>query len=63
MLVLSRKLMESIHIGDNIVVTVVRLDRGQVRLAIEAPKSVNIYRAEILDRYEPEGGTDGHDRR
>ena len=37
MLVLSRKLGERILIGDRIVVTVVKLDRGQVRLGIEAP--------------------------
>ena len=37
MLVLSRKLGEKVVIGDRIVVTVVKLDRGQVHLGIEAP--------------------------
>ncbi len=37
MLVLTRKLMEKLFIGDNICVTVVRLEGGQVRLGIEAP--------------------------
>ena len=37
MLVLSRKLGEKIVIGDNIVVTVVKIDRNQIRLGIEAP--------------------------
>ena len=49
MLVLSRKLMEKIYIGDDIVITVVRLERDKVRLGIEAPRDVNIVRAEISD--------------
>ncbi len=48
MLVLSRKLNEKIMIGDGIVVTVVKIDRNQVRIGIEAPGSVPIYREEIV---------------
>jgi carbon storage regulator len=48
MLVLSRKLGEKIVIGDNIVVTVVKIDRNQIRLGIEAPLNVPVYREEIL---------------
>jgi carbon storage regulator len=48
MLVLSRKLNEKIVIGGNIVVTVVRVDRNQVRLGIEAPGDVRIFREEVL---------------
>ena len=40
MLVLTRKLMEKLFIGDEICVTVVRLEGGQVRLGIEAPRNV-----------------------
>lgn len=47
MLVLSRKLGEKIVIGDNIVVTVVKIDRNQIRLGIEAPCDVPVYREEI----------------
>lgn len=47
MLVLSRKLGEKILIGDGIVMTVVKIDRNQVRLGIEAPADVPIYREEI----------------
>ncbi len=47
MLVLSRKLGEKILIGDNVVVTVVRIDQGQVRLGIEAPPEIAVYREEI----------------
>ena len=48
MLVLSRKLGEKIHIGDNICITVVDIDRGKIRLGIEAPRDVPIYRQELL---------------
>jgi carbon storage regulator len=48
MLVLSRKLGEKIFIGDNICITVVDIDRGKIRLGIEAPRNVPIYRQELL---------------
>lgn len=47
MLVLSRKLGERIVINGNIVVTIVKVDRNQVRVGIEAPKDVPVYREEI----------------
>lgn len=47
MLVLSRKLNEKIVIDGGIVVTVVKIDRNQVRLGIEAPGNVRIFREEI----------------
>ena len=57
MLVLSRKLGEKIFIGDNICITVVDIDRGKIRLGIEAPRDVPIYRQELLplnqQRVEP----------
>ena len=48
MLVLSRKLNEKIVIDGGIIVTVVKIDRNQVRLGIEAPGHVPVYREEIL---------------
>ncbi|CAN5905750.1 hypothetical protein BH23PLA1_BH23PLA1_38360 [soil metagenome] len=47
MLVLSRKLGEKIVIGENIVVTVVKIDRNQIRIGIEAPQDIPVYREEI----------------
>lgn len=47
MLVLSRKLGEKIVIGDNIVVTIVKIDRNQIRIGIEAPHDIPVYREEI----------------
>lgn len=48
MLVLTRKLMERLFIGDDICVTVVRLEGGQVRLGIDAPRDVAVVRAELV---------------
>lgn len=48
MLVLSRKLGEKIYIGENVCITVVDIDRGKIRLGIEAPRDVPIYRQELL---------------
>lgn len=54
MLVLSRKLNESIVIDGNIRVIVVGLRGNQVRLGIEAPESVAIFRKELFDRSRTE---------
>ena len=54
MLVLTRKLGESIRIGDNIVVKIVDLDGRHVKLGIEAPKSISVNREEIYDRIQQE---------
>ena len=48
MLVLTRKLMEKLFIGDDICVTVVRLEGGQVRLGIDAPREIAVVRAELV---------------
>ena len=47
MLVLSRKVDEKIVIDGGIVLTVVRIDRNQVRIGIEAPGHVQVFREEI----------------
>jgi carbon storage regulator len=47
MLVLSRKLNEKIVIDGGIVVTIVKIDRNQVRIGIEAPPDVRVFREEI----------------
>jgi carbon storage regulator len=54
MLVLSRKQGERIVIGDNIVITVVSLEYGKVRLGIEAPREIEVWREEMLDRPKSE---------
>ena len=57
MLVLSRKLNEKICIGDNIHITVVEIDRNKIRLGIEAPREVEIYRQELKDKIKASGSS------
>ncbi len=52
MLVLSRKRNETIVIGGQIRVTVVKIDRNAIRLGIEAPGDVPIYREEVIARID-----------
>lgn len=65
-LVLSRKLKETLIIG-NARVTVMRVDGDTVRLAIDAPRDVNIVREELLEKLgngaQCEGAAAGHDGR
>lgn len=48
MLVLKRKLGESIRIGPDIIITIVDVDRGSVRVGIDCPREIPIYRTELL---------------
>jgi carbon storage regulator len=48
MLVLTRKRSEKLYIGPDICITVVRLEGGQVRLGIEAPREIPVLRAELV---------------
>jgi carbon storage regulator len=50
MLVLTRRVGERIVIADDIVVTIVKLNGKQIRVAIEAPPDVRVYRGEIYER-------------
>ncbi len=50
MLVLTRKPGEALRIGEDITVTVVDVREGQVRLGIEAPQGIRIYRQEVYER-------------
>lgn len=48
MLILTRKLGESINIGDDIKITLLEIHGNQVRIGIEAPKDTKIYREEVF---------------
>jgi carbon storage regulator len=49
MLALTRRVGERIVIGDNVVVTIVDIKGDSIRLAIDAPREIKIYRGEIFD--------------
>ena len=54
MLILSRKMGESIHVGDSVTVTVLGVTRGQVKIGIEAPRELAVHREEIYRRIQDE---------
>ena len=54
MLVLSRKKNESIMIGDTIEIKIISVDGDQVRVGIEAPRHLDVYRKEIYDAIQEE---------
>ena len=55
MLVLTRKVSQSIVIGDGIEVVVLEVRGEQVRLGIKAPKNVTVHRKEIYEQISQEG--------
>ena len=58
MLILSRRSTESVKVGDRVTVTVLRVKGNQVRLGIDAPKSVAVHREEIYAKICAERGTE-----
>ena len=60
MLVLSRRLGETLIIGDDVKITVLGISGNQVRLGIAAPKEVSVHREEVYRRIQDE--QQGEDR-
>ena len=56
MLILTRRVGETVMIGDEVAVTVLRVKGNQVRLGVNAPKSISVQREEIFQRIKREGG-------
>jgi carbon storage regulator len=59
MLVLTRKLGEQILIGENIKIVIVGIDRGKVRIGIDAPRDLPIFRKELLEAENNRQSTPG----
>jgi carbon storage regulator len=53
-LILTRRIGETVMIGDEVTVTVLRVKGNQVRLGVNAPKSVSVQREEIFHRIKHE---------
>lgn len=54
MLILSRKIDEKIKIGDNITITLIDVHGDQVKIGVEAPKNVKVFRQEVFDAIQSE---------
>lgn len=59
MLILTRRVGESLMIGDNVNVTVLGVKGNQVRIGVNAPKDVAVHREEIYQRIQQEHSLEG----
>ncbi len=58
MLILTRRVRETLIIGDDVSVTVLGVKGNQVRLGVDAPKEVSVHREEIYQRIQQEKDED-----
>ena len=54
MLILSRKINEKVMIGDDIAISIIEVRGDQVRIGVDAPKNVKVYRQEVYDAIRAE---------
>lgn len=56
MLILTRRIGETLMVGDNVSITVLGVKGNQVRIGVNAPKEVSVHREEIYQRIQREKG-------
>ena len=61
MLILTRRVGESLRIGDEVSVTVLGIKGSQVRIGVNAPRSVSVHREEVYDRINEEKSKNSED--
>ena len=54
MLILSRKIDEKIKIGSDITLTIIEVKGDQVKIGVEAPKNVKVFRQEVFEAIQKE---------
>lgn len=59
MLILTRRIGETLMVGDNVSITVLGVKGNQVRIGVNAPKEVAVHREEIFQRIQREKGQGG----
>ncbi|MCD6046142.1 MAG: carbon storage regulator CsrA [Gammaproteobacteria bacterium] len=60
MLILSRRVGETIIIGDNVTVTVIGIQGNQIRIGVNAPSDISVHREEIYRKIEAEKASLAH---
>ena len=61
MLILTRRVGESLIIGDDVTITVLGVKGNQVRIGVNAPRDVAVHREEILNRIQADAASDSED--